>query len=151
MLDAIKEACRISPWLDVRIIVAKPFPGRRYEKEAEAIEAIARTLGLRMGEHVRILNPKYFVHCHNKLLVVDDQFVLISSQNWSDAAITRNREAGLWIDYPELASYYSTIFKSDWDSALQGVPPLGQPEFLGPESLASGKTVSLNLGDYLDV
>jgi phosphatidylserine/phosphatidylglycerophosphate/cardiolipin synthase-like enzyme len=62
---------------------------------------------------VRILNPNHFGHSHDKLIVVDGRQGLVSSQNWSDYAVSKNREAEMLIDYPELARYYSTIFQSE--------------------------------------
>jgi hypothetical protein len=34
-----------------------------------------------MGTHIRLLSPKHFVHCHNKLIIVDKQRVLVNVVN----------------------------------------------------------------------
>jgi len=147
-MQAIADARTAHPDLDVRIIVARPFPGKSFDKEAKAIRDL-RQFGVKLGENIRILNPKNFVHCHNKLIVVDDTTVLISSQNWSDAALVKNREAGLLLHYPEMARHYSKIFQSDWETARQTLTRKTKPELFGPESLATGKTVPINPGDYV--
>ncbi len=152
LLSKIQAAMQRNPKLDVRIVLAKPFPGKRFDKEADAIKQLKEDFGLKLGENIRILNPRHFVHCHNKLIVVDEQAVLISSQNWSDSAVTKNREAGLLLEYPELAKYYSAIFKTDWDSALKTVSKKAAPEFLAESAANSGvRTVELNWGDYAEV
>lgn len=150
LLEAIQRAIRQRSSLQVRIVLAKPFPGRRFDDEAAAIRNLA-DFGLRLGSHVRILNPKHFVHCHNKLIIVDNRAVLISSQNWSDSAVRKNREAGVLVEYPELARYFATIFKTDWDTGLRTVGRRAVPELFGPQALATGKTVPLNWGDYAEV
>jgi phosphatidylserine/phosphatidylglycerophosphate/cardiolipin synthase-like enzyme len=48
---------------------------------------------------------------------VDRRHVLVSSQNWSDFALAKNREAGLLLEYPDLAEYYGEIFDADWTNA----------------------------------
>ncbi len=149
LLAAIKEAMDNNDGLDVRIILAKPFPGKRFDKEANEIKKLKNDFGLALGKNIRILNPKYFVHCHNKLIVVDGEKVLISSQNWSDSAVSKNREAGLLLEYPQMAKYYESIFDSDWETGVKTLTKKkGAPEFFGPEALASGKVVPLNWGDY---
>ncbi len=50
---------------------------------------------------------------HNKGMVVDDT-VLISSINWCDSALHRNREVGLLIRSTELADRFADIFHQDW-------------------------------------
>ena len=150
LLTAIQSAAKKHPQLDVRIVLARPFPGARFAKEAAEIESL-KDYGLPMGKCVRILNPKYFVHCHNKLILVDNRRVLISSQNWSDSAVVKNREAGLLIESPEIARYYAGIFQSDWETGLKTVGKRAAPQLYGPESLASGKVVPLNWGDYAEV
>jgi phosphatidylserine/phosphatidylglycerophosphate/cardiolipin synthase-like enzyme len=53
----------------------------------------------------------------NKGFVVDSSIVVVSSQNFSPAGIEENRDAGVIIESPEVASYFEPIFLSDWDKA----------------------------------
>ncbi len=149
LLDAI-DAARTAAGnaLKVRIVLAPPFAGSSFDKEAAAIESLA-TRGLHLGTEVRILNPKFLVHCHNKLIVVDDERVLLSSQNWSNSAVRDNREAGLLVHYPELATYYRTIFDLDWRTGLDTVVKHGA--IGGPEAVGLPGTTKLNWGDYAEV
>jgi hypothetical protein len=53
LLGAIRDAMETNPGLDVRIVVAKPFPGRDFAKEAKEITDLGEAYGLRMGTNVR--------------------------------------------------------------------------------------------------
>ena len=68
------------------------------------------TAGLNVATSVKIQN-----NVHNKGIVVDAATVLVSSQNWSGAGTTANRDAGVIITNANLASYFQTIFLHDWD------------------------------------
>jgi phosphatidylserine/phosphatidylglycerophosphate/cardiolipin synthase-like enzyme len=150
LLDAVASARAANPNLDIRVVLAAPFPGARFNKEADAIRALATSHGLGLGSHVRILNPRYLVHCHNKLVVVDDERVLVSSQNWSDSAVTLNREAGLLIDHPPIARYFRAVFNLDWRTGVRRL--VARPEAVfAPEALGTPGTVPLEWGDYAEV
>ena len=149
LLTAIRAVRTQRPDLQVRIVLARPY-GAPDPADAD-LTALAE-FDLRLGAHVRYLNPAYFVHCHNKLLIVDGCRVLVSSQNWSDFAVTRNREAGLLVNYAPLARYYQTIFDLDWATGLQGV--VAVPRATLHETSAAQDTealVPLSLGDYVEV
>jgi len=75
------------------------------------------------GIQVKFLytNWSYFTNIHNKGMIVDNKSVLISSINWNENSVTRNREAGLILENYEIASYYADVFLYDWQ--------LKQPEF----------------------
>ncbi len=47
---------------------------------------------------------------HNKVMIIDDQYVLTGSFNWTQAAETRNAENLLLIDDPKTNS----IYKAEW-------------------------------------
>jgi phosphatidylserine/phosphatidylglycerophosphate/cardiolipin synthase-like enzyme len=150
LLDAIRQAREEHPALDVRIVVAPPYtPADR--TKMEQLVADLRSRGLKMGDNLRLLSGKHFVHCHNKLIVVDEKAVLLSSQNWSDSAVGKNREAGLLVEYPAVARFFAKIFNVDWETGQKRLVEPERLELFGPESLASGKTVRLNWGDYAEV
>jgi phosphatidylserine/phosphatidylglycerophosphate/cardiolipin synthase-like enzyme len=151
LLTAIREARDRAPDLDMRVVLAMPFPGRDFEEDAQEIRDLGVDFGLDLGRHVRLLNPRHFVHCHNKLIVVDDEIVLVGSQNWSDFAVTKNREVSLLMHYPELARYYAAIVELDWETGLSEFPPQAATVFFATEALPAGGLVPLSVGDYADV
>ena len=150
LLDAIGRAREEHPDLDVRIVVAPAYSSDDFPKVQQMANDL-RDRGLKLGDSLRFLSGKHFVHCHNKLIVVDERRVLLSSQNWSDSAVGKNREAGLLVDYPAVAKHFARIFGVDWETGIRRLREPGRPELFGPESLASGQTVRLNWGDYAEV
>ena len=77
------------------------------------------------GIQVKFISSDWspFTTVHNKGMIIDNQTVLISSINWNEQSVTQNREAGILITNPEIATYYATVFHADW--ALQ--PPQATP------------------------
>lgn len=133
---------KINAGLDVRVIL--PY-GRDGGKDLrETMTALSDGYGLARGTNVRALNPRHFTHCHNKLIVVDETTVLISSQNWTNTAVLQNREAGLLLRSPKLAQYYGEIFKADWDDAAVKAEPTVRPKE-GP------RLIEATLADYVEV
>jgi phosphatidylserine/phosphatidylglycerophosphate/cardiolipin synthase-like enzyme len=151
LLAAVKAARERNPDLDVRIILGKLFGPADFEKEKENVANLRQAFGLRLGENVRYIDLRRFVHCHNKMAVVDGKAVLVSSQNWSRTGVGTNREAGLVIRYPELARYYARVFESDWATALRQIPNPGAAEFVTPGELARGRFVEVRAADYQEV
>jgi phosphatidylserine/phosphatidylglycerophosphate/cardiolipin synthase-like enzyme len=156
LLEAIRQARTNHPNLKVRIVLARPIvlapkKGQKAKenKDISDIKSLSQ-FGLKVGTHIRLLSPKHFVHCHNKLIIVDKKSVLVSSQNWSDFAVSKNREAGLLLEYPDIANYYADIFQVDWDTGVKTLTVSKEPLFT-PETFATGKVVRLNWGDYAEV
>ena len=52
---------------------------------------------------------------HNKGAIIDGTSVLVSSINWGDSAMLRNREVGLLVDHAPLAAVYHASFMDDWN------------------------------------
>lgn len=146
LLGAIRAAMDGVPGLDVRVVLGAPY-GAGDTRTREDIERLADH-GLEPGRHVRLLDPRHFVHCHNKLVAVDGERVLVGSQNWSDFAVTRNREAGLLLESAALAGYYGEIFDADWAGsiALDALPAALDALEAGSEG-----TVPLRPGDFAEV
>ena len=51
---------------------------------------------------------------HNKGIIIDGKSVLISSINWGSNSALRNREMGIILHQPPIASYYHSSFEEDW-------------------------------------
>ena len=56
-----------------------------------------------------------FTRIHNKGMVVDQKFTLISSINWGSGGGALNREIGIIIESEDIAEYYREIFWEDWN------------------------------------
>ena len=52
---------------------------------------------------------------HNKGIIVDGEHVLVSSINWGDSALVRNREMGLVLSSESVASVFIESWYEDWN------------------------------------
>jgi phosphatidylserine/phosphatidylglycerophosphate/cardiolipin synthase-like enzyme len=151
LLTAIQTARANNPQLDVRIILGKLFGAKDVAKEKKNVANLKKTFDLHLGDNIRYIDTKRFVHCHNKLIIVDGATVLVSSQNWSNSAVAKNREAGLMFRFPTIAKYYAEIFESDWSTASKTIPKVGRKETVSPEAVAKGGFVEVRAADYQEV
>ncbi len=69
-----------------------------------------------------ILPGEYLTKLHNKGMIVDGGYVLISSINWNYNSPNNNREAGLIIQSIEAAEYYTAVFAYDWNGDFDKDP-----------------------------
>ena len=116
------------------------------------LDHLESVYGLKLGDNVRYINTDQFVHCHNKMIIIDGEGVLVSSQNWSDSAVWKNREAGVFLNHDGIAGYFTDIFEHDWKSAFQALPAAGGgPEVLTPQSLSGGGFIRVEKADYQEV
>jgi cardiolipin synthase len=71
------------------------------------------------GVSVKFISSEWspFATIHNKGMVIDNTTVLISSINWNEQSVRKNREAGVLITNQEVALYYASVFLSDWNLA----------------------------------
>lgn len=135
--------------IEVKIIIARPIGAKNVEKTMNELETLQNTYGF----EARLLS-KQFVHCHNKLIVVDDDKVLLSSQNWSDSAVIKNREAGIIVNDKEITKYYSKIFDADWtmsdepiEEAISITPEINLESYGGQP----GKFIRIDASDVQEV
>lgn len=78
-------------------------------KSGDAVEYLSEH-----GVEVRWSNNTYFETTHNKGVIVDRKVVLVSSINWSETSVRKNREAGVIVYCEEIAQYYASVFDWDW-------------------------------------
>ncbi|HDN96196.1 MAG TPA: hypothetical protein ENG71_03940, partial [Thermoplasmatales archaeon] len=63
------------------------------------------------------LHSQYTIH--NKGLIIDGEKVLISSINWGENSVRRNREIGVVVEDKNIASYFEDIFWYDWNYKVE--------------------------------
>jgi phosphatidylserine/phosphatidylglycerophosphate/cardiolipin synthase-like enzyme len=152
LLDAIAEARANNPRLDVRIVLGKIFNGGELPKEQANLKILRDEYDLVLDTNIRYINTDQLVHCHNKMVIIDGTGVLVSSQNWSDTAVSKNREAGLWVPQADIAKYFKKIFETDWKAAFK-TPAKGvtRTRSATPQSLREGGFVKVARADYEEV
>lgn len=150
LLTSVKKAKDKNPSLDVRIILGKLFSQDDVKKEKINIENLKTKFGLVLDKNIRYIDTKRFVHCHNKMIIVDGNASLISSQNWSETGVGSNREAGLIIYDPAIAQYYTQIFEADWSTAQKVIPSPGSGT-IQPRALIKGNFITVSAADYQEV
>lgn len=151
LLAAIKEARDQADDLDIRIILGKLFNAKDLPKEKENLKLLEREYGLKLGRNIRYIDTTRFVHCHNKMILVDGSGVLVSSQNWSDSAVSKNREAGVWLSHRGICGYFTRIFETDWKTAFKSPEKALDAEVVEPESLERGGYIRVSPADYQEV
>src|SRR5262249_22345836 len=149
-LQAIKDARPAAGKLDIRIILGKLFGQKDLPKERANLDLLKGEYGLVLGKNIRYIDISRFVHCHNKMVLVDGQGVLVSSQNWSNSAVSKNREAGLWLSHRGICDYFTGIFENDWKTAFKS-PEAPSKDIVTPEALRAGGFVRVAPADYQEV
>jgi len=150
LLEAIKEARTAAGKLDIRIILGKIFSKKDLPKEEENLKLLKKEYGLVLGKNIRYIDTSRFVHCHNKMVLVDGEGVLVSSQNWSNSAVSKNREAGVWLSEKRICKYFTDIFENDWKTAFKA-PDATPEDVVEPESLLAGGFIRVSPADYQEV
>lgn len=58
------------------------------------------------------MRPSYWRAARGERRIVDGKSVLISSENWSDAAVSKNREASVWLSHEAIATYFTMLSRT---------------------------------------
>jgi phosphatidylserine/phosphatidylglycerophosphate/cardiolipin synthase-like enzyme len=151
LLECISQARRENPALKVRVILGKIFSRDDLQNERDNLAVLAERFDLQLDSNIRYINTDRLVHCHNKMVIVDGAAVLVSSQNWSDVAVTKNREAGLWLPHRDIAQYFQGIFDVDWRTAFRRPEEMFGDEDVSREALGKGGFIKVERADYDEV
>jgi phosphatidylserine/phosphatidylglycerophosphate/cardiolipin synthase-like enzyme len=151
LLQAIADARGDNEDFDVRILLGKLFDDKALKKEKDNLKNIAEKYDLKINRNIRYVDTTRFVHCHNKLIIIDGKTVFVSSQNWSRAAVLDNREAGLLFDHKGVAGYFTDIFEADWEVGQKKLPPHIKSGGATPEMLRRGGFVEVSAADYQEL
>jgi phosphatidylserine/phosphatidylglycerophosphate/cardiolipin synthase-like enzyme len=151
LLQAIADARANHANLDVRIFLGKLFDNKALQAEKINLRNIVDVYNLKIGANIRYVDTTRLVHCHNKLILIDGATVLVSSQNWSNAAVNDNREAGLLFNHQGVAQYFTKIFETDWATAQKKLPSSIGSGGVTTEELSKGGFIEVAAADYQEV
>ena len=114
-----------NPWLTLAVNTAKAGADVRVQLDAmyyntqddEDNDELAAELN---RENIPTLSARLLTDrdgiskIHNKGMIVDGRYVLVSSLNWNYNSPNNNRESAVIIDSPEAAAYFTKVFDYDW-------------------------------------
>ncbi len=95
----------------IRIIVSPAF-AKNWDKTVQTLNVAE------LDDRLRAINLDSFTHLHNKGVLVDGRFTVVTSTNMSENSITQAREAGVLIDSPAIGQYFERVVDVDWKSGL---------------------------------
>jgi cardiolipin synthase len=73
--------------------------------------------GLPIQARIANLTAMNVYYIHNKGVLADSDKTFVSSINWTENAVTANREAAVILTSPTIHSYYEGLFNQDWDKS----------------------------------
>ncbi len=121
ILDAIrsaKKSIRVAAYAFTRSRIAAALVGARYRGVDVRVKVDARqaqySLAVKQLDYMarkgvsvaRIVMEGEYAAMHNKFVVIDEQFVIAGSYNFTTTAGVANWENIVWIDSPEIAARY---------------------------------------------
>ena len=109
---------------------------------------------LAFDDNFRFLSREHFVHCHNKLIVVDDEKVLLGRRTGRRPGLRPTGRPASWSSMRGSPATSPGIFDADWE--LERAAGAAPSYALGGESrpaseFAQGGVVMSSARDYLDV
>ena len=136
LMDAARRGCRVKILLDSSDYdqdqVPDNKPSMEYLRELADVEDL--DIETRLFDTAMTNLAKH----HNKGLIVDSRYVLVSSINWNINSITNNRELALIIESEAVSAFFYDVFMSDWENN----DPISVP---GEDvSILPGETVTFN-------
>jgi phosphatidylserine/phosphatidylglycerophosphate/cardiolipin synthase-like enzyme len=84
------------------------------EKTVSVLNQAASDDGSPLEARIANIKAMEVDYIHNKGVLVDGNLVLVSSINWNENSITRNREAGVILSSTDINAHYSALFNRDW-------------------------------------
>jgi cardiolipin synthase len=87
------------------------------KETVELLNQLAAQENLNMNAAIANVKAMKVDYIHNKGALVDDDKTLISSINWNENSVEKNREAAIVLVSPQIHDYYRRLFDSDWQAS----------------------------------
>jgi len=77
----------------------------------------------KLGVKIKKLNlfsmtGKEYSALHSKLLIIDDKYIMLGSNNWTEGALFENREIAIVSEAPSMVDPLKNKFNLDWNSSF---------------------------------
>jgi phosphatidylserine/phosphatidylglycerophosphate/cardiolipin synthase-like enzyme len=112
LLDKARDGVRVRILLDSTYYNMDEDGGVNY-LTLKYVNSLAANESIPIEAKAVDLDEHGFAKVHNKGMIIDGGVALVSSINWNENSVMRNREIGLVIS-GEAAGYYARAFEQDW-------------------------------------
>ena len=76
-----------------------------------------KKIGIKIRKlNIRDITGKKYSCLHSKMLIVDNKSVMLGSNNWTENAISENREIAILTTYSQIVNPLKKKFEMDWNS-----------------------------------
>jgi phosphatidylserine/phosphatidylglycerophosphate/cardiolipin synthase-like enzyme len=117
LIEKARAGVRVLILLDNAYYSMDEETGVNYQT-IEYVNSVAANESIPIQAKAMDLDKSGLARLHNKGIIIDKRIVLVSSINWNENSVMRNREAGLIIT-GESAEYYSDAFGHDSGEAAE--------------------------------
>lgn len=100
--------------LNVRVMLDGMYYNTEDNADNDELTATLNRMNLPNLQAKLMNSDERITKLHNKGVIADNRFVLISSINWNYNSPNNNREVGIIIDSAEAANYFTEIFDYDF-------------------------------------
>ena len=87
------------------------------DQETELSKENRKTGNYLMSKGIEVKYDSLKQTTHNKMLIIDNEIVILGSHNWGYSAFTKNNEASILIKDAKVAEYYNNYFEVLWKAA----------------------------------
>jgi len=110
MLEDLQAAARRG--VDVRLVIDTSREGRMPPTKTAFLSMLKEAGG-------KVFEDPPDITTHAKVMIVDDDFTVVGSTNWSQPAVEENNETAVVIESPEVNKVYAAFIEAD---EAQGKP-----------------------------
>ena len=143
--SALRDACLEG--LDIRLLIEGSPAGGMDTDELGILKALSMS-----GAEVQVIKStdsyKRFSYLHSKYAIIDDETVIITSENWTESGFHSNRGWGAVVTDAEFADYMTAVFESDSHGSdihdFDDLYPTAIPMILEPSD-----PVTADVGSYV--
>ncbi len=114
VVNAARRGVRVRVLLDGTWYNRESYDPRDNDDTVRYLNALAQRENLNLEAKVVNLASTQLDKIHAKGIIADGRRTFIGSINWTENSFKANREVGVVVQHPDVATYYATLFQRDW-------------------------------------